>query len=343
MAAVAARRRGRLAGVRYVVIGAGAIGGLVGGRLAQHGHDVVLVARGDHGDTIRRSGLRIESPDDTVTVRVPCVGHPTEVGFTDDDAVLLATKSQDTLAAVSDLAGASPPEVPVVCFQNGVANEPTVLRWFARVQAAVVMCPAVHLSPGVVRAYSAPVSGLLDIGRYPDGTDEVTEGIVAALNDSSWNSVARPDVMRWKYGKLLLNLYNALDATTGFDDDVSDLLRRTRTEALACFEAAGIDAISSEEDRERRGDLLTMRSVSGEDHPGASSWQSLERGSGAIETDWLNGEIVLLGRLHGVPTPVNETLCRVADEMARAGAPPRSFPVDELRSRVAQAEAALNR
>ena len=82
--------------MRFVVVGAGAVGGVVGGRLAQHGHDVVLVARGDHGQAIAADGLLIRSPDDEVRVPVPVVSHPSELTLTDDDVVLLAVKGQDT-------------------------------------------------------------------------------------------------------------------------------------------------------------------------------------------------------------------------------------------------------
>jgi 2-dehydropantoate 2-reductase len=54
-----------------------------------------------------------------------------------------------------------------------------------------------------------------------------------------------------------------------------------------------------------------------------------------VEVDLLNGEIVLLGRLHGVPTPVNELLQRVANDLARRGAPPGSVPVAELEAQLA--------
>ena len=65
--------------MRFVVVGAGAVGGVVGGRLAEHGHDVVLVARGAHGEAMRERGLRIESPDAAITQRVAVVEHPTAV------------------------------------------------------------------------------------------------------------------------------------------------------------------------------------------------------------------------------------------------------------------------
>jgi 2-dehydropantoate 2-reductase len=73
-----------------------------------------------------------------------------------------------------------------------------------------------------------------------------------------------------------------------------------------------------------------LHDVGGRRRGGGSSWQSLARGTGTIETDYLNGEIVLLGRLHGVPTPVNATVQRVARELAASGAPPASMSPDEL-------------
>jgi len=98
--------------------------------------------------------------------------------------------------------------------------------------------------------------------------------------------------------------------------------------------AVGIDCASAEEDAERRGDLLRMRPIEGERRGGGSSWQSLARGTGTIEADLLNGEIVLLGRLHDVPTPVNALLQQVANELARAKAPPGSLTVADLEARL---------
>ena len=83
-----------------------------------------------------------------------------------------------------------------------------------------------------------------------------------------------------------------------------------------------------------RGDLLEGGTISGEERPGGSSWQSLARRAGTIETDYLNGEIVLLGRPHGVATPVNELLVRVTSEAARSGAHSGTFTEDELFARL---------
>ncbi len=192
------------------------------------------------------------------------------------------------------------------------------------------MSPTAHTEPGVVLAQSAPVSGLLDIGRYPNGLDDRANEIAGALNASTFHSVPRPDVMRWKYTKLLMNLANSIEAAVAPDPRVGDLAKVVRTEGEACLRAAGIDFASREEDKERRGDRMDVRPINGEFRGGGSSWQSLARGTGTIETDYLNGEIVMLGRIHGVPTPANELMQQTANRLATEGAPPKSIPIDTL-------------
>ena len=325
--------------MRFVVYGAGAIGGVVGGRLAQHGHTVVLIARGSHAEAIRADGLRVVGPGgDTVTVVVPVVSTPADVDFTDDDVVLLAVKSQHTHDALDALGALAPPGIAIVSLQNGVANEPAALRHFADVYGVCVVCPALHLVPGVVEAHAGPVAGILDIGRYPTGTDARAHAIAAAFRASTFESVVRPDIMRWKYAKLLNNLGNAVDALCGPDPAGRELRGRAWAEGAACLRAAGIDAVTPEEDAARRGDGFRWGGEAARSRPGASSWQSLARGTGSIEADYLNGEVVLLGRRHGVATPVNLLLQRLANRAARDGLAPGSIDVAELIQMVAVCE-----
>jgi 2-dehydropantoate 2-reductase len=303
--------------MRFVVYGAGAIGGVLGGRLHEAGHEVVLIARGPHLAAIREHGLRIDSRLGSVTVPVPAVGDPGEIAFRADDVVFLCMKSQHTEDAARALAASAPAEIGVVSVQNGVANEHTALRYFPNVYGMCVMCPAVHLEPGVVEASSAPVSGILDVGRYPHGVDARAEAMSAAVVTATFHSVPRPDIMRWKYGKLMNNLSNAIDALCGPALRGGELDQDARAEARACLDAAGIPFVDREEDTARRGDVIRWEPGGGRSRPGASSWQSLARGTGSIEADYLNGEIVLLGRLHGVATPVNAALQRIANQAAR--------------------------
>lgn len=319
--------------MRIVVHGAGGIGGVIAARLHQHGHDVVAIARGAHLDVWRSKGLRLQSPDEDVMIDVPVVGHPAEVGLGDDDVVLLTMKSQDTVAALDDLVAIAP-DVPIVCAQNGVANEREALRRFARVYGICVMMPTTFIEPGVVQANSAPTSGILDIGRFPTGTDGVTDAVSSALRSSTFSSHPDEHVMRQKYAKLLMNLGNSVQAVCG-DGGTRELHARLRAEGEEVLHAAGIAYASAEEDKARRGDLLDIRPIGGATRGGGSTWQSFARGTGSIESDFLNGEIVLLGRLHGVPTPANALLQRLANEAAREGRAPGSMSVDEVLSLLA--------
>lgn len=318
--------RGRLRTMGYVVLGTGAIGGVIGGRLAQAGCDVTLLARGDHLEVLQTSGLRLESPAGTEMVRIPAVGHGRDVDWRTDPVVLMAVKSQHTLNALSELVDVAPSETPIVCVQNGIANEPTALRMFRNVYGVSVACPSSYLEPGVVQAWSTPVTGLLDIGRYPSGVDRVSETVVADFRAATFSSHPAKDIRRWKRRKLLTNLGNAIEAVCGPDERHGPLGDMILAEGQAVLSAAGLDAATAEEDRARRADLLHLGEIAGQPRAGGSSWQSLRRGTGDIETDYLNGEIVLLGRMHGVPTPANDLLQQLARRLASDRQSPGSMP-----------------
>jgi 2-dehydropantoate 2-reductase len=316
--------------MRFIIYGAGAIGGAIGGRLHQHGYDTVLIARGRHLDALRQGGLVLRSPEGSATIEVPVVDGPERIAFQPGDVVVMAMKTQDTEAALGRLAAAAPPEIAVVCAQNGVENERLALRRFAQVYGMYVVLPATHLDPGVVLAQSTPVTGILDVGRYPSGVDRLAAEIAAALEGSTFSARADRAIMRWKYAKLLTNLVNAVQAICGPEARHRDLVRQLQAEGRACLAAAGIDVASGEEQKTRAADLVQLRPVAGESRQGGSSWQSLARGAGTIESDWLNGEIVLLGRLHGVPTPLNALVQRVADRMAAERVAPGSVTAEQL-------------
>lgn len=316
--------------MRYIVFGAGAVGGVIGGRLFESRHEVVLVARGKHLNAIRSNGLTVASPTGTVTLQVPVVSHPVDAHLVPGDVVIVATKSQDTSGVLDALEASGCERLTIVCAQNGVRNEEAALRRFADVYGVCVMAPTAHTEPGLVEAYSSPVSGILDVGRYPSGTDDICEAIAKDLTASTFVSVARPDIMRWKYRKLIMNLYNALEALLGRGSWPEELIIAVHREGEEVIAASGIDVASEAEDKERRGNLLTLASIEGARRGGGSSWQSLARGLGTIETDYLNGEIVLLGRLHGIPTPANALLQRMATQAARNKAAPGSTSAEDL-------------
>ena len=313
--------------------GAGAIGGSIGARLFAAGCDVLLIARGAHLDAITKRGLTLRTPDGEAAHPIPAAGHPSEVDWQSGDVVLLTVKSQDTAGALDDLRSAAG-DVPVVCGQNGVANERAALRLFSRVYGMVVVMPSTHLEPGTVLMHSGVPGGMLDLGRYPVGADSTAEAVAADITGAGFICRADPEIMRLKYAKLLTNLMNSVQALCGLEAAAGDIVRGVRVEAMACYEAAEIDWATPEEFSERlRG--VVGRQVANTERSGGSTWQSLMRGAGSLETDYLNGEISLLGALHGVPTPYNRMLQQAAAEAVREERRPGSYTVEELLARVA--------
>jgi len=230
--------------LRYIIYGAGAVGGSIGGCLFEAGHDVLLIARGPHLEAIQRDGLTVRTPGGATTMRVPAVAHPSEIEWGSEDLVMLTVKSQHTAAALDDLAMAAG-DIRVVCAQNGVANERMALRRFPRVYAMMVMLPATHLTPGEVVMNASPVGGLLDIGCYPTGADSACEQIARDLSGAGLDARVERKVMRLKYGKLLENLANAVQALCGLEAAAGELVRAVRAEGIAVLKAAGIDCATA--------------------------------------------------------------------------------------------------
>jgi 2-dehydropantoate 2-reductase len=313
-----------MGGMQWTVFGAGAVGGVLAALLHEAGEDVTVVARGAHLDAIRAHGLTLVSPDGSRTVRVPAVLTAAELDPIVATTVLLCVKSHQTHTALEDLTAVLDPETPVVSVQNGVANEPTLLRYFADVQGVCVMMPTAHLEPGVVEQHSSPVPGILDVGSFPGGTNRTSEAVAAAFRSAGFHSELRTDVMAWKHRKLMMNLGNAAQVCCGSGPETEELADRAVVEGEAALAAAGIPVVSRDMDRERRGEILRVVPIPGRERRGGSSWQSLWRATGSIETDYLNGEVVRLGRLHDVPTPTNELLQRTARRLAQTGAQPGS-------------------
>ena len=344
--------------MRYVIVGAGSIGGVVAARLAQHGsRPPLVIARGDNAEAIRSDGLLLRSPDDEVRVDAPVATQPSEAELTTDDVLVFVTKTHQLQQAllewvdqpVRDSAGAvvgtAGELLPALTALNGVEAERLALRFFRRVIGVCVWLPAVHLAPGEFTVRIGPVSGAFVMGRYGAALGETDASADAALLEAiradweraSFRVYVVDDVMPWKYRKLLGNLGNSIQALLGTaaqsgGADVSELYARTRDEGLAVYAAAGIAIPSDDDEALWRGNAFDVRPVPGVDGPlGGSSWQSLARGSGSIESDYLNGEIARIARTVGVPAPVNEGLQRLARRAATERRPPASVTLEALR------------
>jgi 2-dehydropantoate 2-reductase len=327
--------------MRFIIYGAGAVGCLIGGKLFMSGSDVVLIARGAHLDAIRRDGLKLKHPhpDAVETLRLPAVGHPSQIDFRDGDVALLTMKSQDTVAALDDLRLAAGDAVPVVCAQNGVENERAALRRFRNAYGMLLIMPAEYLQPGLVETTAWPMTGVCDLGRYPRGTDALAEAVASEITAAGFSAEALPDIMRLKYSKLHQNMVNALQAILPPDAQADDITSKLRAETEACYAAAGIDWAPTKEMMGRmRGGGPPPAGIGSSGWRGGSMWQSVARGTGSSEVDYICGEVVLLGRLHGVQTPANEVVQLNVDRLARTKGVPGSVGVDELREEIRRRE-----
>lgn len=321
--------------MRLVVYGVGAIGGTVAAALALSGQEVVGIARGAQLAAIRERGLLLRTPEATRQAHFPCVADPVEIGIAADDAILLTMKTQDTVAALERLRAAGVRDQPIFCVQNGVANEDFALRRFPEVHGVTIRMPATLTAPGEVASFSVPRLGIVDIGRYPAGSNGHDEALARALDAAGIAAFVWADVMPSKYGKLLLNLHNIVQATLGRDAAGTRFDALLRAEGEAALAAAGIPWRDVGAADPLRDQMMRFRPIDGIEYTGGSTTQSLARGTGSVETDYLNGEIVLLGRLHGVAVPVNAFFVELGARMAREGLKPGSITVAEVEAGLA--------
>ncbi len=359
---------------RYVFIGAGAIGSGLGGCLARAGSEAVLVARPAHVEAVRADGLRLRTPDFDERVSLAAVTGPDELRLRTDDVLVLTTKTHQATAALAEWAdaevyarGSSGSDsttwtggdegghgdaepvgrawqlLPVLTALNGVSSEQLALRYFDRVFAVCVWMPAVFLEPGEVIVRATPRRGIFHVGAVHTATgddESAADQAVLAELQRDWRAadcevILTDQVMAWKYRKLISNMGNAIQALVGENGDPARVREAIDAEARAVLDGAGIDYIDDETEEAARQDSFRVAPVAGEpEQLGGSSWQSLARGSGTIETDYLNGEIARIARRHGLAAPANAGLSSLARIAAATGQRPGSVSADDLARRL---------
>ena len=256
--------------MRVAVIGAGALGSVLGSLLWRAGEDVVLVGRAAHVAAIRAAGLNVKG----VLGGFRATPHAEERLSSRPDLALLTVQTQDIVAALRENA-AFLQGVPVVVLQNGLQGEELAATVVpaAQLVSAVVALHAEYLVPGHVALLHA--DGLL-VGR-PDGrTDELVERVRAVL-DKALPTAVSANIRGARWAKLIASLGNIVPYQ---DPYLRSLAAGLAREGIAVAERAGVRLEPIPKTSARRG------------RP--------------AEIDYLNGEVVRVGTQLGVPTPLNE-------------------------------------
>ena len=329
-----------------MIIGAGAIGITFATELHRAGHPVTVVARGAQLHAARNGGITYARPGGSELVGAKFASPADDVALAEGDVLVLATKTQDAADATAEwaqrpvalangqdsTAGAS---LTLLTTQNGLETERVALRHFRTVIAGVLGLPATYLKPGVVVAPAYPVVGRAWIGAYPDRADPQADAIAADLRGANFIAEALANISELKRAKLLVSstfVLDALYAPSPLRDRAAALLREEAGEVFAAAgqrvgdlrRRSGGGGAGGPEGAEPPVAPFEIREVPGYEHGGTSTWQSLAR-SGSIETDYINGEVVLQARLAGRTAPANEAVTARIHTAAADGIEPRSL------------------
>lgn len=324
--------------MRVLIIGAGAIGSLVGGKLALAGHKVTLVGRPAYVEAVRTQGLRLTEGGETAFVQEVTAMTPLAAAFASGqryDLACLTVKSYDTDMAADELAAATSTPPPVLTFQNGVGNEEKLAERFGttRVLSGVITSPVEVLEPGAVAVTRAGSIGLAPV--QPGGS---LAGADAALREAGFRVALYDDYRALKWSKLLMNMIgNATCAILDWppervfaDRRLCALELQALREGLAVMRAQRVPLV-------RVGGYpmpliapllsrlpvallqpLLQRMIGGARGGKMPSLHiDLSRGKGRSEVEVLNGAIARAGAELGVRVPVNWALHRVLMGLTR--------------------------
>jgi 2-dehydropantoate 2-reductase len=314
--------------MKICIYGAGAVGGLIAGRLAQSGHDVSVVARGAHLTAILAHGLRIASDGKETAVRLKANNDPEKLG--PQDAVIVAVKGQNLPEVAAGIGPLLGPETSIVTAMNGVpwwffdrlafgggklrleTLDPSGILEKEMPTERIVGC-VVHL------AASTPEPGLIshNMGRRlilgePGGKNTArTHDIVAALKAAGFEAEESAFIEKDFWVKLLGNVsFNPVSALTLAtanrliaDEQVKAYMVAIMRECLAIGRAVGVDA---DIDPEARMDMARKLGVFK-----TSMLQDMEAGK-RLEIDGLLTGTLEVAKKAGVPAPFTESLAGLA-------------------------------
>ncbi|MEU6580430.1 2-dehydropantoate 2-reductase [Nocardia sp. NPDC046763] len=301
------------------VLGAGSIGCYVGGRLAAAGAEVTFVGRPRLVEELRTFGLQLTDLDGNDARVEPDAFRAVTEPAGDADLVLITVKSAATATAAAELADLVRPGTVVISLQNGIGNDAVIRELLPTcvVLAGMVMFNVVHHGQG---RFHRGTAGGVDVADDP-----VLDRFGPVFANSGLGFERYTDLLPIQWAKLLLNLNNPINALSGRPLR-EELGTRDYRRCLALAQREALDVMAAARIRPARltplppeimARLLTVpdgvfRRVAGKVlavDPVARSSMADDLAAGRkTEIPWLCGEIVSLGTMVGIPTPVNQQL-----------------------------------
>ena len=301
--------------MRIAVYGAGGVGGYFGGRLAQAGADVRLVARGAHLRALREHGLRVRSVKGDFAVRVPATDDPADIGRC--DYVLFCVKAFDTEDAAARLGPLLGDGTAVVSLQNGVDNEEKLARVIGpdRVLGGAAFIFAGIGEPGVIVHTGGPTS--ITFGELDGQASQRAQRLLACCQQAGFGAELSANITTVLWTKLAFICAQAgMTAAVRLPigqirtvDAAWAAFQRLVAEVAAVAEAAGNPVPPSAQQR-----ILTMAQA-----VEAGSFSSLHDDLVAgrrMELEALHGFVVRRAAELGVPVPMSEAVYAILQPWA---------------------------
>jgi 2-dehydropantoate 2-reductase len=294
--------------MRIAVMGAGALGGYFGARLAHAGHEVVFIARGAHLKAMLSGGLRIQSPRGDL--------HLTSIEATDDparvrpaDLVMISVKLWDTERAAEAARTLLNPGGAAVSFQNGVRKDEVLTRVLgaSAVMGGVGYIAATIGEPGLIVHTGAMQK--LAFGEF-DGTRSArAEALLQGCTEAAIDAELSDDIKRRIWEKFVF-LVAISAATTSMRQPLGAIRSNPETRAFLLDLMREVLAVAHRSGINLPADFVDRQLAVCERLPAemtSSMHQDLKRGN-RLELPWLSGHLVTLGREMDIPTPCNRAV-----------------------------------
>lgn len=293
--------------MRIAVMGAGSVGGYLGGMLARGGHDVSLIARGPHLVALRERGLRVIRDSEAFTVDCKATDDPETVG--EVELVLLTVKTYQNSVAIPAMTPMIGPETAVLCLQNGIDSYADAAGAFGqgRVLSGAVYIEASQGGPGVVHQAGDVVRVVF--GESDGDLSSRGRAIADAFNDSGVPAELTADIRAGLWAKFLF-IATMAGVTAMARQTLAELMPRPewRDVVVGCLrevEAAGrASGVNFPPDIH----ATTLAYIEDNLDDLQASMHSDVVAGRPLELEALNGAVIRAGRARGVPTPINDVI-----------------------------------